>query len=334
MTNETQAVESTESATTSEPAAGGTSSEAQAAGQQAGQAAAAKGASPEDQAAVAAQVTASYQPNLKYKFLEQEKEFNPLLKELVKTPEVEKLLKELHEKADGLDFIKPKFQTTREELKSVKTEYDTMQKSVQDLGKMIQQGDLDSFFENIQLSPGKVYQWVLQKLQEQEMPAEQRAFSLQAREQKRRADMLEQQLQEKSQLVQQNSSQTMELQLDFGLKSPEVKPFAEAFDAQVGKPGSFREQVIQRGLLAERTGADLPVEQAIKQVMEMYGRFMPAANTAEQAAPGFAAPQAQTQQAVAAKPVIPNIQGKGGSPASKKIKSIAQLREISAQMAE
>ena len=312
-----------------------TSSAAETAGKEAGAKAAAEGASPEAQAAVAAQVTAAYQPNLKYKFLDQEKEFHPALKDLVKTPELEKILKEFHEKADGLDFIKPKYQTTREELKSVRSEYATMQQQIQNLGKMIQQGDLDSFFEGIQLNPRKVYDWVLQKVQEQEMPAEQRAIYAQAREQKRRAALLEEQLQEKDQLVQQTTAQARAVELDFGLNNPDVKPFAEAFDAQAGKPGAFKKMVAQQGLLAfHETGKDISVEEAIQRTMETYGKFVKPHAGATQANPGLVQPQTANPQLVQPKPVIPNVQGKGSSPATRKVSSIAQLKELAAQMAD
>lgn len=312
-----------------------TAGAAETAGKEAGEKAAAAGASPEAQAAVAAQVKAAYQPNLKYKFLDQEKEFHPALKELVKTPELEKILKEFHEKADGLDFIKPKYQTTREELKSVRSEYAAMQQQVQNLGKMIQQGDLDGFFQGIQLHPRQVYDWVLQKVQEQEMPAEQRAIYAQAREQKRRAALLEEQLQEKDQLVQQTAAQARATELEFGLNSPDVKPFAEAFDTQAGAPGSFKRLVAQQGLLAfHETGKDISVEEAIKRTMQTYGKFVKPHAGAVQADPGLVQPQAANPQLVQPKPVIPNVQGKGSSPASRKVSSIAQLKELAAQMAD
>ena len=293
-------------------------------------------ASTEAQAAAAVKAAvAAYQPNLKYKFLDQEKEFHPALKDLVKTPELEKILKEFHEKADGLDFIKPKYQSTRDELKSVRAEYATMQQQVQNLGKMIQQGDLDSFFEGIQLNPRKVYDWVLQKVQEQEMPAEQRQIYAQAREQKRRAAQLEEQLQAKEQLVQQTAAQARATELEFGLNSPDVKPFADAFDAQAGKPGSFKRLVAQQGLLAfHETGTDISVEEAIKRTMETYGKFVKPHAGATQADPGLVQTQAANPQLVQPKPVIPNVQGKGSSPASRKVTSIAQLKELAAQMAE
>lgn len=282
-----------------------------------------------EQAKEAAQ---AYVANLKYKFLEQEKEFNPLLKDLVKTPEVEKLVKELHEKADGLDFIKPRFHETREKLKATETQYNQIQQEIASLGGLIKQGDLDTFFEKIELSPQKVFQWVLQKVQEQEMPPQQRAALEQARNEQKRAQMLETQTSSQQQQLQAYAVQARTAELELATTRPEVRSFADTFDAQVGKPGAFKQEVIKQGTLAfHTTGKDIPVEEAVRLVMDTYGRFISAGATAAKPTPGVVMPS-QAAEANAAKAVIPNIQGKGSSPARKTFKSTDELRQLAQQM--
>lgn len=286
-----------------------------------------------EQAEAAKEVTQAYVANLKYKFLEQEKEFNPLLKDLVKTPEVEKLVKELHEKADGLDFIKPRFHETRDKLKATETQYNQIQKEIADLGGLIKQGDLDTFFEKIELSPQKVFQWVLQKVQEQEMPPQQRAALEQARNEQKRAQMLESQTSSQQQQLQAYAVQARTAELELATTQPEVRSFADTFDTQVGKPGAFKQEVIKQGTLAfHTTGKDIPVAEAVKMVMDTYGRFINAGATAAKPTPGVVMPSQETG-AQTAKAVIPNIQGKGGSsPARKAIKSTDELRQLAQQM--
>lgn len=275
---------------------------------------------------------AAYVANMKYKFLDKEEDFNPLLKDMVKTPEVEKLLKEFHEKAAGLDFIKPKFHETRERLKSVESEFGSFKKEVEQLGSMIKNDDLDTFFSSIQMPQQKVFNWVLKKIHEQEMlqtmPPQQRMAYENGLQSKQKATQLEGTLSESQQRAEQAEARALSFELDLTLNKPDIQSFAQAYDTQTGTPGAFKNEVIQAGSLAYHTTKQtISVEQAVKEVMNKYGKFF-------QSQAGQTPPQGSmpgVQQTPAQKVVIPTIQGKSSSPVQKSVRSLSDIREIRKQ---
>lgn len=275
---------------------------------------------------------AAYVASLKYKFLDQEKEFNPVFKELVKNGDIEKALKELHEKSDGLDFIKPKYHETRERLKTVETDFGSFKKEVEQLGSMIKNDDLDNFFSSIQMPQQKVFNWVLKKIQEQEMlqtmPPQQRMAYENGLQSKQKATQLEGTLSETQQRIEQAEAKALSFELDLTLNKPDIQSFAQSYDAQAGTPGAFKNEVIQAGSLAyHTTKKTISVEQAVKEVMSKYGKFIQSQTGQAQlqnSAPGI-------QQAPAQKVVIPTIQGKSSSPVQKSVRSLSDIREIRKQ---
>lgn len=273
-----------------------------------------------------------YTPSYKYKVYDQEKEFNKIFHPLIKDHETEKLVRELYEKADGLDTVKPRFQKVREEYQTLKAEHTGMQEAIQELGQYIRQGDLDTFFEKIELNPTKVFKWVLDKINYQQLPPEQRAALDSQKEASRQAQMYQAQNQTLQQNYEQALAQARQLELDTALFQPEVRSLADAFDARLGKPGAFKEQVVNAGKLAYySTGKDISVAEALEQVKAMAGNLVGQTGTQAPQVQMTGTPT-QTPQAPKSPPVIPNVSGKGNSPAKKVIKSIAELRELGSQM--
>lgn len=278
-------------------------------------------------------VVTPYAPSFKYKVYDQEKEFHKAFHPIIKDMETEKLVRELYEKADGLDTVKPRFQKVRDEYNTLKEEYGGMQKQIEHLGTMIRKGDLDSFFDAIDLNTNKVFKWVLDKLNYQNLPPEQKA----ALDQQKMAQQQATQYQEQNEMLQKNYQQALAqartFELDTALLSPEVKPIADVYDARLGQPGAFRAEVVKAGILAHQaTGTDIPVSEAVSQVLGTVSRL-----GLQQTGMGTEATVAtnpgvqQTQAAPAKPPVIPNVSGKGNSPAKRVVKSIADLRQLADQ---
>ncbi len=157
-------------------------------------------------------------------------------------------------------------------------------------------------------------------------PGDRQAYEAAAQNRQRLVD-LESQNQYLSQSHQQVAVSARTQELDWTLQRPEVAQLVQAYDTRTGKPGSFRQAVIERGQYhALRSGQDLTPEQAMKDFLNYLGgpqSLMPAP-TSQVANPGMAEK----------KPVITNIQGRGTSPAKKGVKSIDDLRKRAKEMAE
>lgn len=278
--------------------------------------------------------TPAYAPNFKYKIMDQEREFDEIFRPLVKDPETEKKIKEFHEKAYGLDVVKADRDRVKEKAKEYETKYkdfeskySDLDKSLTQLGKFMAQDDLDSFFSSIRLPEEQVFRWVAKKLREMELPPEQRAEIQRQNEYRQRAYYLEQQNQDLETRYQAQQVQARTMELDTTLARPDVQQFVSEFDSRRGTPGSFRKAVIERGATFYKLyGQDLPVEQAVSQVMQEWKPFL----TPQQATATPSTPQAAT--APAKVPVIPAVQGSGSSPVRKVPRSVADLKQLADSM--
>ncbi|MDE2107306.1 MAG: hypothetical protein KGL39_59460, partial [Patescibacteria group bacterium] len=154
---------------------------------------------------------------------------------------------------------------------------------------------------------------------------------------KKRAEVEAQMLRKQTEeYTQQGTSHLAEARgqiLDLVLERADVSAFSKAFEERSGK--NFRDAVIEYGESvyytrkdAQGRPVDLSPQQAVKDLMEQYGKFMGQnqAQSAEQPAEAAVAPQAKKP------PVIPNVAAKQGSPTGQVIKSIDELRALSRKM--
>jgi hypothetical protein len=264
----------------------------------------------------AGKAPAAYAPNFKYKVLKEEKEIPEWARPFVTSADVEKNVRELFEKADGIEAVK----THRDQL----------------VVGHLQRGDLDIFFEALNIPEATVLKYALYRLQLKENPQQ---FA--AHEQMRQIQLQNLQLQQ--QLEQSNSGytniavQTREMQLDTHLGRPELLTAVQSFDQRVGKPGAFRTEVIKRGKMYAAMEQDAPVEQVVSEVLQLIGwqgQSTQAQPNVQNGAGAAAAPAAGagTPAAGQAKPTLPNVRGKGTSPAQKVFKSTEELRKHARQM--
>lgn len=278
---------------------------------------------------------AAYTPNLKFKVLDKEHEFDPFFKDVIKDEVSEKKIREIYEKAYGLDVVKPKFQSLRQEHEQLSTEHQGLVGNIQELREHYQKGDFDSFFGKLKIPFEKVLQYVAEKIQYQDLPPEQRQVLDARRQAEQRAEQAQKQLESREQMFVEQQTQAKGYMLDLTLERADVRSFAEQYQARTGK--SFRDAVIDYGEAAYFTRkdahgnpVDLTPEQAITELMGNYGKLMgaqaPAAQAPAATAMAPAAPAPKT-------PVIPNVSGRQTSPTgSSKPKSIEDLKKLHAQM--
>lgn len=273
---------------------------------------------------VAAPEAQAYTPNYKFKVHDEEKEFDEFVRGSIKDVDTEKKTRELYEKAYGLDFVKPKYEDLKKKYPEVEQNYQQLNNTVNEILDL-RDKDLGSFFEALKLPEEKVAQWMLDKIKKMELPPEQRQVYDQYEETRRRNLTLEKQFQQLEQRTQAQEVHARTLELDSSLQRPEVSSFVKAFDETRKQPGSFREEVRERGLYEWKVnGKDLSVAEAIAAVMSRYtGMVNPTEMGAVAAQPGLEKPL----------PVIPRMSGKAVSATGKQVRSIADLKKRSEELA-
>jgi hypothetical protein len=281
-----------------------------------------------------------YTPNFKFKWrnaetdAKVEQEFDDWAKQVVKDSETEKKVRELYEKAYGLDYVKPRFHKTREQLQTLQKDYEGVRGSLQELGGYIKQGDFDSFFKALKISDDQIYNHVLNKLQYQQLPPEQR-YEIDRRNQEvHRAQMLEKQNQAYQAQINEMKVQQGQAQLNSVLSKPEIQSVAQQIDQKKGE-GSFIREVILRAAAREKIyGVSLTPEQAVKEVIDFHGLgAMPNGNAAPQPIAQGMSQASQSQMSASNKPpVIPNVGGRNTSPAKQTPRSIADIKKLAEAM--
>jgi len=283
-------------------------------------------------------VPPAYTPNFKFKVLDKEHEIDPLFQQLIKDADTEKKIKELHEKAFGLDSVKLDRQSLKEKIEKhyapLEKTFQGVQKSIQQIDKMIDQGDYDNFFNVLQIPEQKILEWAVKKAQLMGLtPQEQAAYNQQVQERNQLYQLQQQNAEYEEQLF-QTQVQARAAQLSQELSKPEVLNVMGSFDARAGVQGAFRNEVIKRGQFYAHQGVDAPVEQVVKEVLQLVGQVVPQATGPQQpvdngVGTGGQAPQQQppTQKP----PVIPNVGSQGTSPAKRVVRSLDDIRALAKQ---
>lgn len=283
-----------------------------------------------------------FAPNFKVKVMDQEYEIPENFRGLMKDADSEKQVREIFEKAHGLDVVKPRLQAIREKHQQLEMQHAGLVGDISELKEFYRAGDFESFFQKLNIPEEKILNWLVEKAKYSELPADQRQVYERQRQAELEARQLRKELTETQQTSQQIASQVKRQLLQVALARPDVSEFATAFDSRPGgKPGDFVNEVINRGELAWYTRQeDLLPDQAVQQVMSMYAGFTPKAAQAP-AAPAAPAPQAQAAAPAPAPaaqkpkpPVIPNVAGRSNAGGAKsKPRSIEDLKNLQKAMA-
>lgn len=276
---------------------------------------------------------ATYTPNFKYKVLKDEKEIPEWARALVTDAEKEKQVRELFEKSEGLEVVKEHRTILENENKAMREHWGPQVQVMQEVSGYLQKKDYDSFFEACNVPEVEILKYALKRLQLRENPAELAAYNEQRELQKQNLTWQ----QKYDNLLESHTGtvvQQRERELESHLSRPEILSVVQAFDARVGRPGAFRAEVINRGKLYAQMNQDVPVEQAVQEILTLVG-----ASLGTNQSPGIqgATTAAQTGMPSGGEtprprpPVLPNIKGKGTSPAKKAVRSVADLRKLAKQ---
>lgn len=270
-----------------------------------------------------------FTPDYSYKAFQKEYEIPEDFRQLIKDEETQRSIKDIFVKSQGFEHLKSRYDATQEEYKGVNDKYTQLQTGVNQLSDNLRAKDYDSFFKNAQISPDEIYKWVLDKVNYNEAPPEEKARADAQRDLENRAYQAEQKTRSLTQAHQDAILQAKRYELDMTLSSPDIKAFSEAFDGRTGgNAGDFREHLLDRAELAwHKTGGkiDMTAEQAAREVMSLYSHISPV--TAPTQAPGQTN---QVRTGPTAKTIIPKVRSHASaSPLSQKpARSIESLRKI------
>lgn len=273
----------------------------------------------------AAPEATEYKPDYKVKAYQKEFEIDEWMKPFV-NKDTEKNIKALYGKAKAFDFIKGFREQDQNEFKAYKSQTEPVVKTINESAKLyqsaiasFQEGNtrsavfkMEEAFKNLGISDNVLKQYVLHKLNIDELPPETKADVFKQRDLERQNALLQQQMQESNNHFQQIAVQTRMAELNQATSKPEVASIIQAFDQRNGQ-GAFQSEVIQRGQLYWQTHQqDVPAETLVQEIIKKYGLHAP------------------TQQQVARPsevPVIPVVKGGSGSPVGKSFNSIDDLKK-------
>lgn len=259
-----------------------------------------------------------YTPNYKYRVYDKELEFDEWLRGSIKNKEQEEKLRDIFTRAEAMPDLKEKYKAAQE----YRTKYETTQKNINKIEKHLQSGDIESFFSAIGYQPAQTQQmlakYVKGLIDQQEMPEEQRQQLLAHRQAQQRAMELEEKYSQAQTGRQELETRLLGMELEMTLNNPEFSDFVKYYDEKVGKPGAFKEEVIQEG---HRRSLERGVTASPKEVVaEIVGKMRMFGGSPT-------AVQAQQQFPAKPKPTIPNMQTRGGSPAMKNFTSFEDIEK-------
>lgn len=289
-----------------------------------------------------------FSPNLKFKagiwdndkkIVEQkEYEIDKRFQDIMKDPESEKLVRELHEKAYGIDAVKGRYQEARESLQSVMDENRDIKASIDGVRNIYQTAvrtgnlhKLDVFFEKLSIPQEVILKYALAKVELNEMTPEQRRDVEARLLAERRAEELSVAQETQREILSRQAQEMKHNLVDAVLERPAIAALSEAFDASRDKPGAFKEAVYREGQLAWATeGIDISPQEAVNRVIENYGLKN---STPGKQPVGGETPQnpgvtigAEGKKIVRrTEKTIPNISGRSTSPLGGKMKSVDDL---------
>lgn len=294
------------------------------------------GAPPQpDVEAAAAPDPAAYTPNLKFSYSDptgkkNEVEFDEWIRPHIKSKEVEEKVRDLYSKAFGLDTIKSKNETLREEFTGLHGEYTGIRQGIDELKTHVANRDFDQFFQRLNIPNEMIYDWVRSKIAYENLPQDQKRIYDEAISSRRRASDLERDQGNYQALYQDQLSRSKQLEVDMEISKPGISQLVQEYDNARGRTGAFLDQLVIHAYSQEQlTGRQVSAAEAVQSLLGLMGKT-PGVNPGN-GAPAPQAPQVLQPSQVPSNqkpiPVIPNIRARGSSPVKKVPQNLRELQK-------
>lgn len=221
----------------------------------------------------------TFKPNVKFKVGEKEMEIPQEFHGLMTDEASERKIRDLFERAEGIDLVKGRLNEMKEERNSYRDENRQLHASIGKARSAYQKAAttgnwhrLDEFFSVLKIPQEHIMNYAVAKAQLNEMPPEQRAAYERELHALRENDRISERETYLSQEVQERTVENKRLQLDAALASNVVAGMAKELEAKFGREGIFRDEVIAAGEQAYFSeGRDISVTEAVQRVITKYG---------------------------------------------------------------
>lgn len=267
---------------------------------------------------------AAYQANYKLSVMGKELEIPEQFRTLIKDADSEKQVREIFEKAFGLDFVKPKHEATKAELETIRKEYEPIKKDLDVIAKLLENNDIGGFCSAFGLTDEMVVKYAMERLEYHQLPPEKRQQVDQQRQQSMKYYQTQQELDNYKAQQAQTELQATVQQLQTTASAPHIQPIAQSFNARAGQPDAFEKAVIAHAQNHfAMTKQDLSVDQAVESFIRTFGL------ATSQSAPQTTAPAGT--QVSQRPPTLPKTGSGSVAPVKSKIRSIDDIRKLSQQ---
>jgi hypothetical protein len=278
-----------------------------------------------------------YEPNFKYKYKDEEFEFDEKVKGFIKDKETEQFFRDMvtaqkahseYKELGGIREIQEKFQDYEGKV----GEFDKLNQEIDQLSGLLGMGTpagFEAFRNFLGINKEMVMKWAVEEAQASQDPQQAQMIEAQRQMQEQNFN-----LQYQNSMMQNNmeaqESQQRNAELDSLLGSSDV---SKAYDNLVGTPGSFRQAVIEHGIAAWNMDKKvLSVPEAVQAVEQRFQGLIANQNsgTNQQVAQNPKQTQSDPERTVVVrqegKTTIPSVGSGGSSPAKKKFTTLDDLR--------
>lgn len=266
----------------------------------------------------------AYQPNYGYSVMDKQLEIPEQFRSIIKDQDTEKLVREIFEKAEGLNYVKPKYESVKSEYESLKNQFDPIQKDLSLLGDLLKNKDFGGFFQAFNLTDEDIVKYAIDRMEYFQLPPEKRQMMDAQRQQGLEYYKLKQENDYYKQQQSQAELNTTYNELKSTISAPHISPIVESFNARAGQPDAFEKAVIAH---AQSHFAmykqDLSVPQAIESFVKTFGL----AGMASQPPTQNSGAQVGANPAER-KATLPKSGSGAMSPVKEKVKSLADLRKL------
>ncbi len=281
---------------------------------------------PKDEPKEESEVVEEYVPNFAYRANQEDKEFPENVKPYITNKESEEYFRTLFAKADGVEPLKEKYNSTKERFTEVEGKYNELhpkwekvEKGMKQL-KEYSQNNLDVFLNLWEIPEEKILEYASKRLEASpEEKDRMDSYNQQFIQTQNLQDSLSNQRAQQINLMQENHN----IQMQQVLNDPEVSSFHQTYDGLAGK-GEFLKEINAEGDKYYRENNKyLSPREAIIAAMDRV-KQRPFFNQQSQPAQQIQQPT----QSVTKPATIPNVGGGTNiSPAKRTIRSISDIEK-------
>lgn len=266
-------------------------------------------------------------PNYKYKAYGKELEVDEWARPLINKDNQEHLIK-LYEKSGGFDHLKTNFKELEQKHSHAENNFNQLNQVRNTIMSNIDKGDLGKAFGVIGLTDDQVFNYVKQKLEYSQLPADQRQIVDHYRTNIESRQQAESMLEQQKRMTEDFMMQKHEFELDRTFSNPKFAPIITDYNTRVGDENGFRNVIQQIGATEfYTTGKNLPVAEATERAIKMLA-LNNSNETLNQVAQVSNTQTIPTQSTPAPKPIMRVGKGGGVSPIAQQPRSISDLKKL------